>query len=170
MRLRPFAVPPARALRAWETRRPSFAPGARAPSRHDVDETTVRVHDAHDAFARARDALLAYRVYDERLLVHRIDTPDGRVRPGALILQRARLVGPVAVEAGVRVDELVDEPRRVGFRYVTLAGHPERGAASFWLAWEADRVTFRMESVSEPGLLATRVGARSARALQRRAV
>ena len=56
-----------------------------------------------------------------------------------------------------------------GFRYVTLEGHPERGVASFALAWDDARATFRIESRSEPAGVA-RLGAAYARRAQRRAV
>ena len=111
----------------------------------DRDEVALACVDAAAAFARARDALLAYDVYPRDVLRHRVD--GGRVAAGALVVQRIR-VGPLAVEAGVRVVEAWDEPARVGYRYVTLRGHPERGEASFHLERDGDRVVFRIESRS----------------------
>ena len=46
----------------------------------------------------------------------------------------------------------VDEPRRKGFAYGTLVGHPERGEESFIVDWDADdQVWLTIESFSRPG-------------------
>ncbi|HWH07578.1 MAG TPA: DUF1990 family protein [Candidatus Thermoplasmatota archaeon] len=153
MRWRAFSVPPPDAAVWWQGRAATFSPGS-ASLRRDRDEVAVEPRDADAAFARGRDALLDYRIYPESILLHRIGTPGGRIAKGAVIVQRIR-VGPLAVEAGVRVVEAWDQPGRVGYRYVTLRGHPERGVASFHLERAGGRVAFRIESESEcavPGL------------------
>lgn len=165
MRLRPFRVPPPSAA-AWWAHRGTTHEGAPLPN-HDADEVVVPA--SRDAFERARDALLRYDVYPASILAHRVCTGDGRVAKGALIVQRAKL-GPVAVEAGVRAADAWDEPDRAGFRYVTLRGHPERGIATFSLAHEGERATFRIESDSGPAAWETRLRSGQARRLQRRAV
>lgn len=166
MRWRPFRRPPPDAAAWWDAREATYAPGGPPLRRNDADEVTVEPPDPERAFARGRDALLAYRVYPEPMLLHRVCTPTGRVEAGCLIVQRVR-VGPLALEAGVRVLDAWDEPGRVGYRYVTLRGHPERGVASFEARREGGRVAFRIASVSEPTL---RLTAPYARHAQRRAV
>ena len=157
MRWRAFRAPPPDAVAWWAARDASCVPGPAARLRHvDADEVAVDARDPDAAFARARAALLAYRVYPESILLRRVGTPDGNVAAGAVVVQRIR-VGPAAVEAGVRVLEAWDEPHRAGYRYVALRGHPERGVAGFHLERQGARVAFRIESASEcvvPGLAA----------------
>lgn len=167
MRLRPFAAPPASAFDAWRGRAPSFQPGT-GRARH-VDRDEVAAPWSAEAFARGRDAMLRYDLYPPALLRHRVDAADGRVGPGALIVQR--IPAPLlALEAGVRVVAFEDGPARVAYTYVTLQGHPERGAATFTLACEAERIVFRIESESGPGLAVTQLLRSYARRRQREAV
>ena len=170
MRWRAFRVPPPASLAWWAARDATFTPGSARLRRRDSDEVAVEPADPDAAFARGRAALLAYRVYPESLLVHRVGTPDGRVAAGAVIVQRVR-VGPLALEAGVRVLDAWDAPDRAGFSYVTLRGHPERGVASFALTRQGGRLVFRMESESEAAWpLLGPPGAAYARRRQRGAV
>ena len=64
-----------------------------------------------------------------------------------LRLGRRRL----AVSAPVRVVYVVDEPRRRGFAYGTLPGHPESGEEAFVVELqEDDEVTFTVTAFSRP--------------------
>jgi uncharacterized protein (UPF0548 family) len=47
-------------------------------------------------------------------------------------------LGPIGFKAPCRVTHVVDEPRRKGFTYVTLPGHPEEGVESFEVRMDAD--------------------------------
>ncbi|WP_119675019.1 DUF1990 domain-containing protein [Deinococcus sp. RM] len=59
---------------------------------------------------------------------------------------------PLALAFCDRVTDVIDEPRRQGFTYATLPGHPEQGAETFLVEWHADdRVTFTVRAVSQPG-------------------
>jgi uncharacterized protein (UPF0548 family) len=103
--------------------------------------------------ARARDALLRYDIYAPRRMRSAVCSSDGRVRSGTLIIQRVS-VGPIAVETAVRVVDVFEgrEGRLVGFTYVTLQGHVEKGVASFFVASHdhaaGQRLTFNIESWS----------------------
>lgn len=59
--------------------------------------------------------------------------PDGTpfLRPGDTAMLRIPIVGPLAIKAPVRVLYLVEEPKRRGFAYGTLPGHPEDGEEAF---------------------------------------
>jgi hypothetical protein len=78
--------------------------------------------------------------------------PSGR--PGRI----GRCAHPRRVQFGVvcpcRVVHVVDEPRRRGFAYGTLPGHPEQGEESFTVTHEADdSVVFRVAAFSRPATL-----------------
>ncbi|BBN95075.1 glycogen metabolism cluster I [Deinococcus grandis] len=61
-------------------------------------------------------------------------------------------ISPLALAFCDRVTDVIDGPRRCGFTYATLPGHPERGAETFLIEWHADdRVTFTVRAVSQPG-------------------
>jgi uncharacterized protein (UPF0548 family) len=97
-------------------------------------------------------------------------TPDGHLVAGATVIQRV-LLGPLAMEMGVRVVEVFDEnPNlpRVGFTYATLAGHSERGLATFSIHEEEDCFVFKIESWSRPGNFLAVLGLPIARLVQQR--
>jgi uncharacterized protein (UPF0548 family) len=75
------------------------------------------------------------------------------VSEGDTIVQRI-FVGPLAIEAAVRVIEVFREVDRIGFSYVTLEGHVERGVASFFVArGREQQLSFHIESWSTPSAL-----------------
>lgn len=60
--------------------------------------------------------------------------------------------GPFAVRIPVRIVYVIDEPRRRGFGYGTLRGHPECGEAAFVVEWRADdSVWLEIRTFSRPG-------------------
>lgn len=91
-------------------------------------------------FARAREELLAFRWFPQRFI------RAAACEDGATVLQRCR-IGPLTVDAPVRVVECADEPRRVALVVVTLRGHPERGVERYELVHDAalDRATLTVE-------------------------
>ncbi|MEV6209876.1 DUF1990 domain-containing protein [Kitasatospora sp. NPDC051914] len=77
-------------------------------------------------------------------------------------------VGSVRVTAPCEVVWAVDEPRRAGFAYGTLAGHPECGEESFVVELAADgTVRFTVTAFSRPGTLLTRLAGPLVPLLQR---
>ncbi len=61
------------------------------------------------------------------------------------------LIGPVRLDAPARVVRAVDEPRRCGFAYGTLPGHPERGEEAFFVEHhDDDTVSFTITAFSRP--------------------
>jgi uncharacterized protein (UPF0548 family) len=96
-----------------------------------------------------------------------------RVRPSswsvtedAVAVQRLG-VGIVAVQAPVRVVYVIDEPRRKGFAYGTLQGHPESGEESFVIELlDDDMVVFTVTAFSRPSWWIVRLTAPIGRAVQ----
>lgn len=77
---------------------------------------------------------------------------------GGTVLVRIGL-GPVRLTAPCRVVLVVDEPRRRGFAYGTLPGHPVTGEELFTVALDADdRVRVQIVAFSRPATWWTRLG------------
>lgn len=76
--------------------------------------------------------------------------------------------GVVAVDAPVRVVYVVAGPRRQGFAYGTLPGHPESGEEAFVLEHhEDDEVTFTISAFSRPASRLARATGPAGRMTQR---
>jgi len=54
---------------------------------------------------------------------------------------------------GVRICEIIDEPKRKGFSYETLEGHVENGVSTFVLEETERGLEFRIHTHSTPGTL-----------------
>lgn len=75
----------------------------------------------------------------------------------------------LVVRAPCRVVYTVDEPRRRGFAYGTLPGHPEAGEELFLVEWRADDVvTVTVRAFSRPALWWSRLGRPIGRRVQAR--
>jgi uncharacterized protein (UPF0548 family) len=79
-----------------------------------------------------------------------VEGGGARVVVGQDYWLHARL-GPVDIREPVRVIAVVDQPRRVGFAYGTLEGHPVSGEEAFILERHGDEVRFTLRSVTAPG-------------------
>jgi uncharacterized protein (UPF0548 family) len=76
-------------------------------------------------------------------------------------------IGIAAIEAPVRVVYVVDEPRRRGFAYGTLQGHPERGEEAFVVEHRGDdTVVFTLTAFSRPAWWIVRVAGPIVRGVQ----
>jgi uncharacterized protein (UPF0548 family) len=90
----------------------------------------------------AADVLLGWDVHRRAGLGMEPDT--ARVTVGTTVRQSLAF-GPLRFTAPCRVIEVFDEPRRRGFVYGTLAGHPEAGEERFELTLlDDDRVRFQI--------------------------
>lgn len=68
-------------------------------------------------------------------------------------------IGRLAVAIPCRVVTVIDEPRRRGFAYGTLPGHPERGEEAFLLEQRDDgSVDFTITAFSRPATRLARLG------------
>ena len=87
-------------------------------------------------FSRAREAILRWEV-QSRSGMHVAGAGSARVAAGAEV-RLGIPFGPFRVHAPARVVYVLDEPRRAGFAYGTLPGHPERGEELFQVEHTAD--------------------------------
>ena len=58
---------------------------------------------------------------------------------------------------GVRVNSVIDEPKRRGFSYVTIEGHVEKGESTFTVEESERGLVFKIRTFSEPGNLLTKI-------------
>lgn len=117
-------------------------------------------------FDQVARALLAWDMHRRAGLGVRA-SPDVVV-PGAVAVLRLG-VGPLAISAPVRVVYLVDEPRRQGFAYGTLPGHPESGEEAFVLELHEDEsIVFAITAFSRPATWPARAAGPVGRHIQSR--
>ena len=90
-----------------------------------------RVRIPAAAHGAARREMVALRWFPQSLL--RSAVADDAVT----VLQRVR-IGPISVDAPVRIVELYADDHRAAIAVVTLAGHPERGVERYELVRNAD--------------------------------
>ena len=59
---------------------------------------------------------------------------------------------------GVRINDIINEPTRIGFSYETLNGHVEKGISIFTIEKTAEQKTiFKVHTFSQPGNLLTKL-------------
>lgn len=60
---------------------------------------------------------------------------------------------------GVRINQLINQPNKIGFSYETPEGHVEKGVSTFTVEEIDDKIVFKIHTYSKPGnLLATLLG------------
>lgn len=96
----------------------------------------MRVGTGFRAFTAAADAVCAWRLHAGMHVRPQADRP--RAEPGARVTVHLgpRRPGWLCIAAPCEVVWTVDEPRRRGWAYGTLPGHPERGEESFIVEWD----------------------------------
>ncbi|MVN88962.1 DUF1990 family protein [Deinococcus sp. HMF7620] len=95
-------------------------------------------------FRRARAPLRGWQTHRSGWLRVVLDTPPA-VGLTVLVCLQAGPRSPLRLAFGCRVTQIIDEPRRWGFVYTTLPGHPEHGKGLFLVEWqEDDKVVFRL--------------------------
>jgi len=156
----------------WNSVEATSPPEGLATGVYDVHQAEVHFQqdqDAEAAFERIRGRLFAYDIFPSQVMRH-VTCPGPAIERGTLIVQQVGM-GPLRLESAVRVvevwDTATDGHREAGFRYVTLAGHPERGVASFAVHRdEAGVVRITLDARSQPGTRVSRVGRPIARPAQ----
>jgi len=82
---------------------------------------------------------------------------------------RDRLNGSLRLRAPCRVVYVVDEPRRRGFAYGTLAGHQESGEEAFMIEHhDDDSVSFKVTAFSRPATRLAKIAGPLGAVVQRR--
>jgi len=143
------------------------SPPASLAAVYNVDHYAFGMGQGAERFARAGEALLAWRHFDIPWIeFYGASAPAAEGQVVATLVPIAGLwfLNPCRV-VYVRRSESVTE-----FAYGTLYGHPERGEERFRVVCDAatQAVRFEIDAFSRPALLLTRLGAPFARRVQRR--
>lgn len=124
----------------------------------------------HTVLLRRRDFegaaadLFAWRVHEQAGLA--VGAGDIPLRLGTVVVMRWGW-RRAALRIPCRVVEVIEEPRRRGFSYGTLPGHPESGEEQFLLELEADgRVRFTISAFSRPASPLAKLSGPAGRAVQ----
>ncbi|HXZ72372.1 MAG TPA: DUF1990 domain-containing protein [Streptosporangiaceae bacterium] len=126
----------------------------------------VLIGHGHQLFTTAGDAVWRWQVQVRAGL--RVSVSAPAAIPGTVVVLGLG-VGPVRVEAPCRVVYAVDEPRRRGFAYGTLPGHPESGEEAFVVEHhDDDAVSFTVTAFSRPATRLARIAGPLGRIAQRR--
>jgi uncharacterized protein (UPF0548 family) len=139
--------------------------GALPPGYHHLRRRAV-VGCGAKAFADAAHALTGWQVHLRAGL--RVAASAATAEPGTVVVLGLG-AGAIRIAAPCRVIYIVDEPRRRGFAYGTLPGHPERGEEAFLIEQHRDgAVSFTITAFSTPATLLAKAAGPAGRALQRR--
>lgn len=134
------------------------------PDGYNVLRRSLHLGSGTERFDQAAQVLLGWDMH--RRVGLRVCPSDEQVVPGAVAVIRLG-VGILGVAAPVRVVYVIDEPRRAGFAYGTLPGHPECGEEAFVVELHDDgAVTFSITAFSRPASLLARTGGPISRAIQ----
>lgn len=123
-----------------------------------------RLGDGEATFTRAVEALFGWGMHQGAGLT--VLSAPPRAAVGEVVVTRLGppILGP---NAPCRVVYVVDEPRRRGFGYGTLPGHPASGEEAFLVEWaEDDGVYLIIRAFSRPATISARLGGPIARRIQ----
>ncbi|MGW0929270.1 DUF1990 family protein [Streptomyces sp. NPDC002644] len=130
------------------------------PGYHSVHERT-RIGEGEDVFRRAAEALTTWRMHREMGVG--ITASAERAAPGVNVT--VTLAG--ILKAPCRVVWTADEPRRVGWAYGTLPGHPESGEEAFVVTRTGDgTVWLTVTAFSRPAKWYAKAGGPAVRGFQ----
>ncbi|MFD1662505.1 DUF1990 family protein [Streptomyces caeni] len=121
----------------------------------------TRIGEGEEVFRRASEALLTWELH--RAMGVGVLTGQDRAAPGVDV---TITLGGV-IKAPCRVVWTVDEPRRAGWAYGTLPGHPESGEEAFVVHRTGDgTVWLTITAFSRPAKWYTKAGGPATRGLQ----
>ncbi|GAA3493218.1 DUF1990 domain-containing protein [Streptomyces prasinosporus] len=138
------------------TREPGFRPAGFHPMR-----VRTRLGEGDAVFRRAAEAVMSWEMH--RAVGVGIDASADRAAPDVDVT--VTLAG--MIKAPCRVVWTVEETRRAGWAYGTLAGHPECGEEAFVVDRTGDgTVWLTVEAFSRPARWYARAGGPATRGLQ----
>jgi uncharacterized protein (UPF0548 family) len=127
---------------------------------------SVSVGRGRQVFIRAGDAVCGWQVQLGAGL--QVSASARTAVPGAVVILGLG-IGSLRLRAPCRVVYVVDEPRRRGFAYGTLAGHPESGEEAFMIEHDDDgTVSFKVTAFSRPATRLAKIAGPVGAVVQRR--
>jgi uncharacterized protein (UPF0548 family) len=140
-----------------------------APAGYTVDHNRITLGSGSETFQRAAAAIRAWKMFDMGWA--RLHPPNAPIETGTTVAVVFHHFGFWSMN-GCRVVYLIEEERRYGFAYGTIAQHAERGEERFSVEWNAnnDSVVYDIYAFSRPAQWQTRIANPLARMLQKRFV
>ena len=147
-------------LDIWNNMALSYQPGQPldASWHEDNYELVLGMDEDGRLFRKAADHLMRYQFYPHDVLSHTSDFSlwNRWAQVGDRIVQRIHLFSllgkPILdVIAMNEVRQVITEPRRYGFTYVTVATHVEQGEWTACLEWDPDnQLRLTVHAISRP--------------------
>lgn len=107
--------------------------------------------------------LFTYKIFPPSIMSFKTqwEYEDREMRIGDTIVQQV-FIPPLKsfsqkIIFGVRINNIITEPRRKGFSYEALEGHVEKGESTFSIEPTDKAVIFKIQTFSEPGHLISRL-------------
>lgn len=140
--------------------------GRTAPPGYRPNHARTLLGEGEETYRRAVAAVRRWAMYDMPWVeILWTDTP---IQPGRVVGIRVRHYGFWSLHA-CRIVYVVEEARRFGFGYGTVAEHAQRGEERFTVEWGEDgRVHYELFAFSRPAALLARLGSPLGRGLQKR--
>lgn len=137
------------------------------PAAYTIDHNRRQLGSGAQVFARAVAALREWKQFD--LGWTRIVPPQLPIKEGQVVAMQARTFGVWSLNF-CRLVYVIDEERKFGFAYGTLAEHVERGEERFLIEWDPkdDSVHYDILAFSQPRHFLVRATRPLARMLQKR--
>lgn len=147
-------------LDIWNDVPISYQPGQSIDDSWHVDQYELSLGHDEDGrlFQKATDLLMHYQFYPQDVVSHTSDFSlwERSAQVGDRIIQRIHLFSlfgkPILdVVAMTEISEVIAEPRRAAFTYVTVDTHVERGEWSVCLDWRDDgELCLALKAISKP--------------------
>lgn len=147
-------------LDVWNEAPRSYQPGQPIDASWHVDsyELSLGMDEDGRLFKKASDRLMRYQFYPHHVMSHVSDFGlwNRWVQAGDRIVQRIHLFSLFGkhildVVGMTEVSQVILEPRRYGFTYVTVDTHIEQGEWSACLEWREDNeLILTVKAISRP--------------------
>jgi uncharacterized protein (UPF0548 family) len=125
------------------------------PDGYHLISRSVTIGHGGQVFSAAKEAVGHWQV-QRRAGLRVCASSPGVAANATLILGLG--IGPLRLRAPCRVVYVAEEPRRAGFAYGTLAGHPESGEEAFIVEHHlTDAVSFTITAFSRPATRLSRM-------------
>jgi len=130
-----------------------------------IEKTTIiSIDTTKDLPELNTDFLFSYKIFPNRIMTFFTQWAfEGRqMQIGDTIVQQA-FIPPFRkfsqkIIFGVRINDLINEPTRIGFSYETLKGHAEKGVSIFTIEkTDKQNTIFKIHTFSKPGSLWARI-------------
>ena len=120
-------------------------------------DTTKKLHEI------PADILFDYKIFPNNIMSYLTQwTFEKRqIQIGDTVVQQA-YIPPFRhlsqkIIFGVRINNIINEPEKIGFSYETLEGHIEKGISIFTIETADQKMVFKIHTFSQPGTLLTKL-------------